>query len=85
MPSIESVITAQLVNNGLFPAPAAAVMEAVKADPANEVMIGRWTDDVEGYPPQIMAAAWYSAKHYALVWIDANCPKACFRPIFAGD
>lgn len=34
---------------------------------------GRWNDNVEGYPPQIEAVIWYSAKRHALAW---------FRPVF---
>jgi hypothetical protein len=82
--SIEKVITEKLINNGLFPDDAAKVVEAMKADPANEAMASRWNDDPEGYPPQIMALVWFSAKQHALEWIDANCPKAWYRAVFSG-
>jgi len=64
------------------PPAADAVMEAVKSAPENEAMQGRWSDSAEGYPPAIFILAWMSAKEKALEWIDANCPKAWYRPMF---
>jgi hypothetical protein len=82
MITIESEIKDRLVDNGLFPDDADRVISAMKADEANEAMANRWNDSPEGYPPQIMAIAWLSARHHALSWIDANLPLAWYRSLF---
>jgi len=83
METIESKITKILVSKGLFPEQAAQVMELVKAAPENESMQGRWSDAPEGYPDFMMGALVVSVNSYALEWIDANKPRAWFRPMFA--
>ena len=45
---------------------------------------GEMDDDTEGYPSMMKVIAVKSANTYALEWIDANFPKAWFRPMFAG-
>ena len=73
---------AMLVENGMFPEQAKAVMQEVVTDEASAPMSGRWTDDVDGYPPELFAVIWFSVKEHALAWIDANLPKAWFRSMF---
>lgn len=72
-----------LVESGMFPEQAREVMQAVMDDEASESMRGRWQDDEEDYPSGLIAAIWYSVKDHAREWIDANCPKAWYRPLFA--
>lgn len=68
---------------GMWPDQAMEVLEMVKADEANKAMIGRWSDSVEGYPASLIAVLWLSVKDVALQYIDANCPTAWFRTMFA--
>ncbi len=83
--SIESIITRHLIEHGMFPQDASAVIIAMKADSANKAMLERWQDDAANYPLQNMTIAWYSAKQHALAWIDANCPEAWYRPMFESN
>ena len=71
-----------LVKNGMFPDQAIAALHLVKNSPEQESMLGRWGDSTEGYPAEIKMSVWYSAKRYALQWIDTNKPKAWFRSQF---
>ena len=82
MKTIEEKITERLVNNGLWPDEAKAVMELVKKAPENESMQGRWSENAEYYPQQIMAMAWFSAKNHAIEWIDSNFPNHFARSMF---
>lgn len=45
-------------------------------------MAYRWHEDIDGYPPLIRVALTESLNHAALDWIDANLPRARFRPMF---
>lgn len=69
---------------GMFPDQAKAVIDALAADEIGKPMLGRWDDRVDGYPPPMMAVLAISIDDRAVRWIDANCPKAWFRPVFAG-
>lgn len=82
--TIETKIKSLLVNHGLFEDMAEKVMEAVKADPANASMHGRWGEDESGYHPAIVALAWMSARSHAVAIIDKECPQHWAREIFAG-
>jgi hypothetical protein len=83
--TIESKLTKMLIDRGMFPEQAAEVIAAVKADKANEEISIRFSDDEEGYPLQLMAAMWETTRQHALEWIDANLPRAWFRPLFLLD
>jgi hypothetical protein len=71
----------ELVANGMFESQADAVLSAVKADSDNKAM-DRWTDDIEGYPSSMLAVVWLMVSTTALAWIDANMPRAWYRPMF---
>ncbi len=83
--TIQERILELLQEHGMWPDQAAEVVEMVKADKANEAMAGRWDDSAEGYSISLIAALWFSIKDTALQYIDANCPKAWFRPMFTGE
>ncbi len=72
-----------LEERGMFPDQASAVVKATEDDPASEAMRGRWTDDTEGYPTPLLAVMAMAINHAAVTWIDANCPQAWYRPMFA--
>lgn len=67
-------------DRGMFPRDAEAVFDLMRADPANDFMKGRWSDQVEGYPESILVITAMTID--ALGWIDANKPKAWFRDAF---
>jgi len=80
--TIEDKLEEMLVEHGMWPEQAEAVMEIMKVDDIHESMIHRWGDDVEDYPQGLLLILWGSAKVKALEYIDANCPEAWFRPMF---
>jgi len=80
--TFEDKIKEMLSAHGLFENQALAIVKMTKADKINKPMLERWRDEVEDYPQIILALLWSSAKRAALEYIDANCPKAWFRPLF---
>lgn len=71
-----------LTSRGMFDDQAAAVMERVMADKANEPMKGRWHDDVSNYPGPMLNILWLTVKRHAAEYIAETCPHAWFRPLF---
>ena len=67
---------------GMFQTQAEKVMDEHINDPANNAMEGRWNDDIEGYPPQLLATVFVGIELTALEWIKKNCPNAWFRACF---
>lgn len=78
--TFEDKLKAMLVERGLFDDQADEILALVKADEANKAMRGRWQDNIEEYPPQMIVVLWISVKDAALKWIDEHCPQASFRP-----
>lgn len=85
MTTIEERMRKNLFESGVFDEQIDAIMERVKVAPENESMEGRWRDDAEGYPPQLIAVAWLTVKRHTLAYIDENCPQAWFRALFVPD
>lgn len=67
---------------GMFPAQAKAVIDQYAASNEGKPIEGRWHDATEGYPPQLRALLAMGIDRAAVEWIDANLPKAWFRPMF---
>ncbi len=80
--TIESKLRQLLEQHGLWPQEVDAVIAAMKSDEITKSMAQRWNDDADGYPPQMMAVLWTSAKRQAREWIDANKPKHFARAMF---
>ncbi len=70
-----------LYQRGMFPNQAKAVVDALISN-SDKSMEGRWDDEVEGYPPSLLAVLGMGLQHEALRWIDANCPQAWYRSLF---
>lgn len=66
-----------LVASGMFDSQAEAVFQEMKA--SDNVMLGRWDDDVSEYPGVMLNVILVSVRRYALEWIDKNIPQAWFR------
>ena len=79
--TIEDTIKNKLIENGLFPDQANAVVYNLKK--LDICMDGRWSEDASGYPVQLLAVLWMSAKDEAVKWIDENKPRHWARPMFA--
>ncbi len=71
-----------LVNRGMFPDQADAVIE--RAMPELEVDGYRitWDRPADEYPKQLFGLWFLTCKRHALAWIDENVPMAWFRPMF---
>ena len=82
--TFEDKIKSMLIEHYLSNDGAMAVIEVMKADNILEPMAHRWNDDVADYP-SVLIILWRSAKDTALKYIDANCPLAWFRPMFADE
>lgn len=77
----------KLTNCGMFPDQVDVVIARVKAAPENEVMAQRWHDKIGDYrhPDPMVNVLWFTTKRHALEYIDAECPKAWFRPMFVSE
>jgi hypothetical protein len=75
----------RLTNSGMFVNQVDAVVERVKAAPENEPMAQRWGHSINGYPAAMVNVLWLTVKTHALEYIDAECPQAWFRPLFAPE
>ena len=72
--NIEDTLKRELIDHGLWEKEADAILEEAKADPANELMKDRWTDDAEGYPRPLLGILWIGIKSKAVDWLKANKP-----------
>ncbi len=70
------------IENAMFPQHADLVLESLINDPDSASMIGRWDEDIEGYPTSFLAVLVLSLDDAALKWIDTNFPKAFNRQMF---
>ena len=68
--------------NGMSSAMAHEVMKAFTQDQDDSSMALRWFEDPDHYPSLIYHLQWRLLCTYALRYIDANAPKAWFRPVF---
>lgn len=77
----------ELVNNGMFESQATQVVDSVggtdETQPTwSKDMQKLWGEDIEGYPTSLRAVVKMAVYDAAVQWIDANLPKAWFRPMF---
>lgn len=72
--SINDKLAQQLVEHGLWPHEAQAVMTELKAHKSSAAMQGRWDDDAE-FQTHLIAVLLISAKTQAIKWIDRNAPQ----------
>jgi len=59
-----------------------AALEYAKSHELTEAMAGRWKDNIEDYPQELLVALWMNIRDSVLEWIDANKPLAWYRPLF---
>lgn len=84
MPTLEEKLSNTLVDHGMWPNEAQAVMASVKESPVMESMKGRWGQAAEGYPPQMLGVLWMTVKDEAVKWIDANKPQHWAKALLTG-
>jgi hypothetical protein len=75
-----------LTNNGMFDDQASAVVGMAKTHSLfTEFGERRFSDNTSDYPQPMMSVFLVSLNRVAVEWIDANCPNAWFRGVFAED
>lgn len=82
MSTIIQKMSSYLEDNGLWPEEAKKVIDRYQADPIGKPMEGRWNDEVEGYPPTVLAGVVVGLNRVAVEYIDAECPKHFARSMF---
>lgn len=80
--TLEQAMVKNMTDRIMTPSQAAAVMELARKAKMLEAVSAKWDDTSDAYPPQFMDILWYSVRELALAYIDANCPKAFYRPLF---
>lgn len=70
--TIEDTLKKKLIDHGLWEEEADAIFEIARADPVNEPMKDRWTDDEGDYPSTMLVALWLSIEPIAVDWLKAN-------------
>ncbi len=83
--TIRETMTKLLMYNGLSPSEADTVMESMISDKSQEPMADRWDEASEGHDKHTLAVLWACAKHFAIVWIDANAPEHWARAMFTQE
>jgi len=79
--TFEALFRTKLLENGLWCFEADGILAAVKADPEeriNDVM----QQQVEGYPPQMLAVGWVVIRSAAVRWLE---PNHWARPLFMSE
>ena len=81
--TIEEKIRSLLGEHGLWPEKhIEAVIERVKNHKILKSMSGRWNDNVDEYPIQIIAVLWLSIRKITVEYIDEVIPLAFYRSMF---
>ena len=85
MQTVKQKCLEMLTKNGMSNSQAEAVLE--QARPQLEVDGYRmtWNSPADEYPPPFYLVVELVLRNNALEWIDANLPKAWFRPMFTLD
>ena len=71
--TIEKFVKDWLFENTLWEDECDKVFECMKATSSKSGI--RWSDNIEGYPPQLKSALIYSARQEAISWLTVNKPQ----------
>lgn len=85
MTTKERLLKFELIDNGMFPEQAEQVFQQAlpKLQPNGYQVT--WDRPASEYPDPFYAVLAMILKPIALEWIDANLPKAWFRPMFTDN
>lgn len=81
--TVEERIQEMLEQKGMFESQAKAVIAAAKESDLLKDSGLHWSSDVCDYPETFLVTLWMSVCAIANDWIEENCPKAFFKPMFA--
>jgi len=82
MPSFINKLRTRLISNGLSDYQAGQILISFVEGESGNSMSSRLHDSAEDYPEGLFNVLWALCLPYALAYIDSNCPKAWFRPVF---
>jgi len=73
--------------NGLWQQESEQIVEAMinEDNERCKTMAGRWNDQADDYPPQLLAVLWMSFKFTANKWLAEHKPMHLARPMFASE
>ncbi len=80
--TIRETMEAKLQEHGLWPDEATAIMNAVELEETQDSMKHRWSDDADGYPPQLLVVVWIMVKASAAKWLEENKPMHWAKALF---
>jgi len=80
--TIKDLMKKRLQRKGLWLNEAVAIMDTMDYEKSVESMIGRWEDNADGYPQELIAVVWASVQQSAAQWLDTNKPKHFARTMF---
>lgn len=72
--TIREHLNAKLVENGLWPKEAATVISSYENSGNGKSMLGRWDEDVSGYPVALLATLFLILKDNAVTWLEETKP-----------
>lgn len=81
--TFENKMIELLTANGLTDSQATNIVIVAKGKRTLDSMEHRWKQEIGDYPEMVTTAVWLNVKDVALEWIDKNCHKAWYRPLFA--
>jgi hypothetical protein len=67
---------------GMLHNQAKVVFDNLMQDKSLDAMNNRWNDQIEDYPKAILAIIIMNLRKQAAHWIEANLPKAFYKPLF---
>lgn len=70
----------ELVHAGVRGADALEIMERSEASPLLNAMVGKWGEDISGFPPFLLAPIWLSVKDVAVEYLKETNPE---NPVIA--
>lgn len=96
--TIRKYFAKYLYDHGMFEIDAAKCLDFAEKQEVMAPIADRWDDDIEGYPPQLLAVLRLSMRQIALQWIDeeheferdmklksADIPPPWYRAMFTDE
>ena len=77
--TIRGQLQKKLYELGMDPENASEVLDDMEINMPE--MKGRWTEGFDYYPEPMRPVLLWTAKSYALKWVDVNLPKAFYRQL----
>ena len=79
--TFQKFFTDKLESLGMWPEDVATVLDLANTLPDLQNMNGRWYDELEGYPPQVLTGLWLWVRRVAADWAKRTQPQAWWLPM----